>query len=48
MRHEKTDSVSKIRDLWEPWEEDETPRKRILMFTVLDTNLWYEEVSLSE
>ena len=27
MRHEKTVSVSKIRHLWEPWEEDETPRK---------------------
>ena len=26
MRHEKTVSVSKIRLLWEPWEEDETPR----------------------
>ena len=26
MRHEKTVSVSKIRHLWEPWEEDETPR----------------------
>jgi hypothetical protein len=27
MRHEKTVSVSKIRLLWEPWKEDETPRK---------------------
>jgi hypothetical protein len=27
MRHEKTVSVSKIRPLWEPWKEDETPRK---------------------
>jgi hypothetical protein len=27
MKHEKTVSVSKIRLLWEPWEEDETPRK---------------------
>ena len=27
MRHEKTVSVSKIKPLWEPWEEDETPRK---------------------
>ena len=27
MRHEKSVSVSKIRLLWEPWEEDETPRK---------------------
>ena len=27
MRHEKTVSVSKIKHLWEPWEEDETPRK---------------------
>ena len=26
MRHEKTVSVSKIRLLWEPWKEDETPR----------------------
>ena len=26
MRYEKTVSVSKIRLLWEPWEEDETPR----------------------
>ena len=30
MRHEKTVSVSKIKPLWEPWEEDETPRKNIL------------------
>ena len=30
MRHEKTVSVSKIKHLWEPWEEDETPRKIIL------------------
>ena len=30
MRHEKTVSVSKIKPLWEPWEEDETPRKTIL------------------
>ena len=30
MRHEKTVSVSKIRHLWEPWEEDETPRISIL------------------
>ena len=29
MRHEKTVSVSKIKPLWEPWEEDETPRKFI-------------------
>ena len=29
MRHEKTVSVSKIKPLWEPWEEDETPRKII-------------------
>ena len=29
MRHEKTVSVSKIKPLWEPWEEDETPRKTI-------------------
>ena len=27
MRHEKTVSVSKLKPLWEPWEEDETPRK---------------------
>jgi hypothetical protein len=27
MRHEKTVSVSKIRLLWEPWKEDETPKK---------------------
>ena len=26
MRHEKTVSVRKIKPLWEPWEEDETPR----------------------
>ena len=36
MRHEKTVSVSKIKPLWEPWEEDETPRKNkvisILMY----------------
>ena len=32
MRHEKTVSESKIKPLWEPWEEDETPRKRILTF----------------
>ena len=32
MRHEKTVSVSKIKPLWEPWEEDETPRK-IFLFT---------------
>ena len=31
MRHEKTVSVSKIRPLWEPWEEDQTPRKSILV-----------------
>ena len=31
MRHEKTVSVSKIKPLWEPWEEDETPRKRFLV-----------------
>jgi hypothetical protein len=30
MRNEKTVSVSKIRILWEPWKEDETPRKRLL------------------
>ena len=29
MRHEKTVSVSKIKPLWEPWEEDETPRKSL-------------------
>ena len=29
MRHEKTVSVSKIKPVWEPWEEDETPRKFI-------------------
>ena len=29
MRHEKTVSVSKIKPLWEPWEEDETPRNQI-------------------
>ena len=29
MRHEKTVSVSKIRLLWEPWKEDETPRNCI-------------------
>ena len=29
MRHEKTVSVSKIRLLWEPWKEDETPRNMI-------------------
>ena len=26
MGHEKTVSVSKIRILWEPWKEDESPR----------------------
>jgi hypothetical protein len=26
MRHEKTVSESKIGLLWEPWEENETPR----------------------
>ena len=35
MRHEKTVSVSKIRHLWEPWEEDETPRKVILVVEFL-------------
>jgi hypothetical protein len=37
MRHEKTVSVSKIKPLWEPWEEDETPRKYIL-----DTSLEFK------
>ena len=38
MRHEKTVSVSKIRHLWEPWEEDETPRKSILaLWSNIDT-----------
>ena len=32
MRHEKTVSVSKIRPLWEPWKENETPRKCILCY----------------
>jgi hypothetical protein len=31
MRHEKTVSVSKIRLLWEPWKEDETPQKNLLL-----------------
>ena len=31
MRHEKTVSVSKIKPLWEPWEEDETPRKTMYL-----------------
>ena len=35
MRHEKTVSVSKIRHLWEPWEEDETPRKTNLTILFL-------------
>ena len=29
VNNRKTVSVSKIRPLWEPWEEDETPRKKI-------------------
>ena len=34
MRHEKkTVSVSKIRPLWEPWEEEETPKKSFLLFS---------------
>ena len=37
MRHEKTVSVSKIKPVWEPWEEDETPRK-VLFFTQLTRN----------
>ena len=32
MRHEKTVSVSKIKPLWEPWEEDETPRKAFIAY----------------
>ena len=32
MRHEKTVSVSKIKFLWEPWEEDEKPRKALPVF----------------
>lgn len=31
MRHEKTGSVIKIILLWEPWKEDETPRKFVLL-----------------
>ena len=31
-RHEKTVSESKMGLLWEPWEEDETPRKELLKF----------------
>jgi hypothetical protein len=34
MRHEKTVSVSKIRLLWEPWKEDETPRNIIFVRTI--------------
>jgi len=34
MRHEKTVSVSKIKPVWEPWEEDETPRK------IIQENVW--------
>ena len=32
MRHEKTNSVSKIKPVWEPWEEDETPRKKLPIY----------------
>ena len=39
MRHEKTVSVSKIKPLWEPWEEDETPRKCILYVYLRKINL---------
>ena len=47
MRHEKTVSVSKIKPLWEPWEEDETPRKYIYGIWIItwktgDRLLWAE------
>ena len=40
MRHEKTVSVSKIRHLWEPWEEDETPRKVNSFSALIHQNLF--------
>ena len=40
MRHEKTVSVSKIKHLWEPWEEDETPRKVVLQAQIF---FWFEK-----
>ena len=39
MRHEKTVSVSKIKPLWEPWEEDETPRKTVTLILLFTTSI---------
>ena len=47
MRHEKTVSVSKIKPLWEPWEEDETPRKYFTYIQGLIVELEQLQTSLS-
>ena len=44
MRHEKTVSVSKIKHLWEPWEEDETPRK-LLISMVANFLFWQNQAN---
>ena len=45
MRHEKTVSVSKIKPVWEPWEEDETPRKLFLFLLKVVSSFPNNELS---